>query len=139
MRARVFIVSVAVVLATGPGAWAKFRITLSYAPSKPAIGQAVRVVVRAAGPQDKDCRMRLAAVAPAAGVYDVLAAENQLVSTSARRLGFFVPLARAGPATWRAVVRFPRGGRWRLVVPNWCAPGYALPPPIVRPITVRSR
>jgi hypothetical protein len=34
-------------------------------------------------------------------------------------------------------VSFPRRGRWQLIVPNWCAPGYASPLPAVRVVTVR--
>jgi hypothetical protein len=49
-----------------------------------------------------------------------------------------VELTRHG-ATWRGVVRFRRAGRWLLVVPNWGAPGYALPPPVVRSVRVARR
>ena len=46
-----------------------------------------------------------------------------------------VPLVRMGDR-WAANVRFPRPGSWRLVVPNWGAPGYAIPPPVIRVVRV---
>jgi hypothetical protein len=54
------------------------------------------------------------------------------------RMGFLVGMVRTGPTTWRRTIRFPRAGRWRLVVPNWCAPGYVLgTSPVDRAVTVR--
>jgi hypothetical protein len=53
------------------------------------------------------------------------------------RLGFLAHLRRSSATSWRATVKFPRVGRWQLIVPNWCAPGYASPLPAVRIITVR--
>jgi hypothetical protein len=53
------------------------------------------------------------------------------------RLGFLAHLRRSSATSWQATVKFPRGGRWQLIVPNWCAPGYASPLPAVRVVTVR--
>jgi hypothetical protein len=35
------------------------------------------------------------------------------------------------------IARFPSLGRWELMVPNWGAPGYAIPPPVIRALRVR--
>ena len=69
--------------------------------------------------------LRLVAVPPRVGLYRALADEDR----------YAVRLRREGRG-WRATVRFERPGRWRLVVPNWGAPGYAIPPPVVRVVSV---
>ena len=43
--------------------------------------------------------------------------------------GFGIRLKRIAPKSWRAAVRLPRPGRWRLVVPNGTHDGFMLPPP----------
>src|SRR5437660_3003190 len=53
------------------------------------------------------------------------------------RLGFLAHMRRSSGTSWRATVEFPRAGNWQLIVPNWCAPGYASPLPAVRVLTVR--
>jgi len=53
------------------------------------------------------------------------------------RDGFEIALTRVRPDRWRGVARLPRKGRWELVVPNWVAVGYAIPPPLVRVVVVR--
>ena len=69
--------------------------------------------------------MRLIAVPPGMGMYDAIKAEKR----------YGVALTKRG-ATWRGTFRFPRRGRWLLVVPNWGAPGYALPPPVIKKVRV---
>jgi hypothetical protein len=46
-------------------------------------------------------------------------------------------LRRTGPKEFRATVRFPRGGTWRLIVPNWNDQGSTSPPPVARTVKVR--
>ena len=138
MRARLLGLAFAVGLAAIPAAQAKFRVLLTLTPAKPENGRVVRAVVSADSAQDKDCWMRLVAVAPGVDKYEVLAALGQ-PGGLARRLGFPVPLTPTGSARWRGTLSFPRAGRWLLVVPNWCAPGYALHPPVVRSVTVTAR
>lgn len=43
--------------------------------------------------------------------------------------GFEIKLVRVGPRNWRAIVRLPLPGRWRLVVPNRTHLGFMVPPP----------
>ena len=47
-----------------------------------------------------------------------------------------VQLVRAAPNAWRGVFRFKSKGTWRLIVPNWGAPGSASPIPLDRRVTV---
>ena len=129
---------VALALGIPASASGKFKIWLSLSQQEPRSRVAVRATIRTDTPQRADCRMRLLAVAPGVDVYEALDAFVLSHRTRpAALLGFLVPIARIGPKAWRATLRFPRAGRWRLVVPNWCAGGYALPPPIVRLVVVR--
>jgi hypothetical protein len=76
--------------------------------------------------------LRLIAVAPGREWYDVVGTVTG-DSSSARanipRGGFEIKLVRMGARTWRAVVRLPRPGRWRLVVPNGTHVGFMVSPP----------
>ncbi|HKO26387.1 MAG TPA: hypothetical protein VJU80_02940 [Solirubrobacteraceae bacterium] len=132
------------------GAAAKFGLRLSVSQSHPHVGQPVSVLIRTGPVGTGACRMRLVAVAPGINRYHALDALinggytvmgpsgpsfHHLRAT--RRLGFLAHTRRSSPTTWRATVKFPRRGRWQLIVPNWCAPGYASPLPAVRVITVR--
>jgi hypothetical protein len=53
------------------------------------------------------------------------------------RMGFVAAMSRTGARSWRAKIRFPRAGPWRVLVPNECAPGYMFPTPVDRVVTVR--
>ena len=94
--------------------------------------------------------MRLAAIAPGADRQTALDAlinggteidgpsgPMQHALRVTPQLGFRVATLRTTATTWRATLRFPRSGRWLLVVPNWCAPGYASPLPAIRIVSVR--
>jgi hypothetical protein len=131
-------------------AGAKDRVVLSLSTSKPAAQKSVHVVVRASGRLGHDCRMQLLAVAPGVSKYRALDAFiiggysvngpqgntfHPLEPT--RRMGFLRSTTRVGPKAWRATVRFPRAGTWHLIVPNWCAPGYAGAGVAERLVTVR--
>lgn len=137
-------------LVAAPGAQAKFKISIHVAPRKPHVGQPVHVVIRAAQPQDAVCRIRLVAVAPGIGRYRALDAFiiggtttmgptgpsfHRIRATP--RLGFRARTRRTSPTRWAATFTFPRRGRWQLVVPNWCADGYAIPPPATHVVAVR--
>lgn len=139
-RARVRIVAGVTVLALWlvPSAGAKFRITTALGDSTPAVAQATTVVLRAAVNVDHD--LRLIAVAPGKKWWDVagvVTSESSLAEASIPRDGFEVTLTRVAPNRWRGYVKFPRPGRWRLVVPNWAPVGMASPPPLLRSVVVR--
>jgi hypothetical protein len=142
-------VGVALVLASG--ASAKFGMSLSLSGATPRVHEPVRATILAETRVGTRCDMRLVAVPPGVGTYESLAA---LESRQAHwvdgpngpvvryvplepRFGFLARIVRTGPKTWRATMRFPRRGTWRLVIPNWCAPGYATPPPVARSVVVR--
>jgi hypothetical protein len=132
------------------GASAKFGLQLSVSRAQAHIGQPVSVLIRTGPVGAGACRMRLVAVAPGINRYHALDAFidggysvmgpsgpsfHRLRATP--RLGFLARTRRTSATSWRATVKFPRRGRWQLIVPNWCAPGYASPLPAVRVITVR--
>jgi hypothetical protein len=127
---------------------AKFGI-LIFTPGTPRLGHPVTVSIRAADTLPKRCQMRLLAVAPGADMQKAL--DTFIVGGTGSidpngptvhrlqpnpKLGFLMHPYRASATTWRAVATFPRRGRWRGVVPNWCAEGYASPLPTVRALTV---
>jgi len=131
---------------------AKFPIELSLSSDEPTVGEAVRIVVRTDTRQARGCKMQLLALAPGISKNRALAAFISggigVIGPSGPsfhrirptpRMGFLVRMARTGPKTWRRIIRFPRAGRWRLIVPNWCAPGYVLGrSPADHAVTVRT-
>ncbi len=132
-----------------PGAAAKFSVALSLSSSKPQVGQAVQVAIRTGSTGSEACRMRLVAIAPGADRQKALDAlvngKMGVMSTSGTivvrlyatsKLGLRVATHRVSSTLWWATVRFPRTGKWEVVVPNWCAPGYASPLPAARFVTV---
>src|SRR5215218_2818896 len=124
-------------LSLAPAAGAKFRLGLSVSDSTPAVGQPVTVVLRSGVPLDFD--LKLIAVAPGRSWYDVVGVvtgESRLAKADIPRDGFGVPVVRAAPSRWRAVIRFPRPGRWRLVIPNGAPRGFMIPPPVLEPVHV---
>jgi hypothetical protein len=139
-----------IALCLAPAAAAKFRVSLSVSTTHPRVGQTVEVVIRTGEPTTRGCRMRLAAIAPGANRQTALdALVNGGTTTMATtgpmfhrvratpKLGFVATTLRTSAVAWQADVRFPRPGAWQLVVPNWCAPGYASPLPAVRVLVVR--
>ena len=146
---RLFVVAAAAALVVAPAAAAKFAVRLNV-PAHVRVRQPVAVVVRTGDIGGGACRMRVVAIAPGADERKALAALvdgsiGVMTSTGlvVRRLrvtpaiGLRVALRRTGATAWRGTTRFPRAGRWKLVVPNWCAPGYATPSPAVRVVVVR--
>ena len=149
-RVRIVFVALAAGLAIVPMATAKFGISLSLSQAQPRVNVPVRAELRADDSVRGRCAMSLIAVDPRSNVTKALDAfvngSVTIIGTSSvtirnirsyPRIGFVVLMKRSGPRTWRAQIRFPRSGRWHLIVPNWCAPGYAAPLPIDRIVRVR--
>lgn len=138
-------VMAAVALATK----AKFGIIL-LTPTEVHLGRPVAVRIRAAERLPASCQMRIVAIAPGAdreraldafinGGYGVNGTTGYSFHPlrPTPRLGFVLHPGRTSATTWTATAAFPRRGRWQVVVPNWCANGYASPLPAVRSVTVR--
>ena len=124
-------------VALAPTAGAKFDLGLTVSDRTPAVGQPVTVVLRSGVPLDFN--LKLIAVAPSRSWYDVVGVvtgESKLARANIPRDGFGVPVARVAPNRWRAVIRFPRPGRWRLVIPNGAPRGFMIPPPVMEPVEV---
>ena len=135
----VFLVAVtAVVVASfAASAEAKFGVTLGVTPAHPQAGQPVHLLIRIGEAQPATCKMRLLVVAPGVDPQKALDAFVGGPIHAAPSLGFLASTHRSSPTLWRATVTFTRKGRWHLIVPNWCAPGYASPLPASRIISVR--
>jgi hypothetical protein len=128
--------SVAVVLCVAafaaPAASAKGRLTVAVGDHQPRVREAFTVTVRTGWVVPPGDWLRLIAVAPGKGWFDVVGTvtgDSSRAHATIPHDGFEVPLRRVAPKTWRAVVRLPRPGRWRLVVPNGTHVGFMLPPP----------
>jgi len=115
-----------------PAALAKGRISVTIGDSTPRAGQAFTVYVRTDYVVPPNDWLRLIAVAPGKNWYDVVGAvtgDSSIARGKIPRDGFEIKLVRVGSRTWRAVVRLPRPGLWRLVVPNGTHVGFMVPPP----------
>jgi hypothetical protein len=115
-----------------PSALAKGRISIDVGDSTPRVGQAFPVLVRTDYVVPANDWLRLIAVAPGRGWYDVVGTvtgDSSLAHATIPRDGFEIKLVRVGARNWRAVVRLPRPGRWRLAVPNGTHLGFMVPPP----------
>lgn len=118
--------------AAAPSALAKGRISVTVGDSTPRVGQAFPVVVRTGFVVPANDWLRLIAVAPGKGWYDVVGTvtgDSSRAHANIPHDGFEIELVRTGAKSWRAVVRLPRPGRWRLVLPNGTHTGFAVPPP----------
>jgi hypothetical protein len=135
---RSVVASFALLFVLAPPAGAKGRMTLTLGDSTPGVGQRITVVLRLdAAPKPQ---VMVIAVAPGRSWYDVVGVatgQSQIARADLPRDGFRVDLSHVASDRWRAYVSFPRRGHWRLVVPNWGGvPGIAIPPPIMRTISV---
>jgi hypothetical protein len=136
------LVVLAIALLFAPAAAAKGKMSLALGDPSPATTQRVTVALQMETTVGPNAHVFVIAVAPGRNMYDLMSKLTQPpspVNESVRipRDGFGVDLKQTGPHRWRAFVRFPRAGTWQLVVPNWGgAPGYAMPPPIVRRVVV---
>jgi hypothetical protein len=88
-----------------PSAGAKFRISLAVEPAQPWAKRPARVIVRTGMTLPRNHGLELHVVGPGSARYDTAVS--------------YYRLRRIGPKAFAARVRFPRGGRWRLIVPNW--------------------
>jgi hypothetical protein len=113
----------ALALAVAPAAEAKFTISLSVEPTQPWVKRPARVIARTGVTLSKEHGLQLHVVGPGRVRYETAV--------------FYFRLRRIGPRAFAATVRFPRGGRWRVIVPNWNAEGSTSPPPAERTVRVR--
>jgi len=130
MRALVLVLCLAAVAA--PSALAKGRLVVGLSDASPRVGRPVTVTVRTGWTVPPGDWLRLVAVAPGRDWYDVVGTvtgDSMKAHATIPRDGFGVKLRRVAPRTWRAVVRLPSPGRWRLVVPNGTHVGFMVPPP----------
>jgi hypothetical protein len=126
MKALGSICLVALVVCTA--ALAKFTISIATSDPTPALGQQVTLVVRSG--RALDYNLRLIAVAPGQPVFRVVATitgDTSRPDPNVARNGFEIRLTRIAPNRWRGMARFPRPGRWRVVVPNGAPVGVMLP------------
>jgi hypothetical protein len=115
-----------------PAASAKGRIAIRVGDSTPAVGRGFTVYVHAGWRVPPNDWLRLIAVAPGKSWFDVVGRVTGDAASARADLphdGFEIAMHRLGPSDWRAVVRLPRTGRWRLVVPNGTHLGFMVPPP----------
>jgi hypothetical protein len=138
---RASLLTLAAVLLLAPAADAKFRMRLTLSPGAPRSGEPVRVRLRTEAPLEASALMRLVVVAPGANLMDVVAKAtgNRPGYPAVILDSFAVRLTQATPTAWVGEVTFARPGRWRLVIPNFGVPGYAIPPPLVRTVLVAVR
>jgi hypothetical protein len=109
-------------------ALAKFSISIATSDTTPAVAQRVILVVQSGQVLDYD--LRLIAVAPGQPVFRVVATitgDTSRPDPDVARHGFEIDLKRIAPNRWRGVTRFPRPGRWRVVVPNGAPVGVIIP------------
>lgn len=155
---RVLAFSLLVALAVAPAAFAKMGITLGLSDGTPVVGQTIQVILVTERPltefelqyglqvvavaPDASCRARLRSGSidtlnrcERTRMYEVISkiVEGWRVS---RSKGWSVSLTQTAPTTRTGTVRFPKPGRWLLVVPNGPTVGYSIPPPVVRAVPV---
>ena len=136
---KTFAVACVVACIVTPVALAKFRMTMALGDSTPRAGQPFTVVVHTGEAIPPLDYIKLIAVAPGKGWYDVVGrvtGDSSLARAALPHDGFQIKLVRVGPKDWRAVARLPRPGRWRLVVPNGTKDGFMIPPPLMQWVNV---
>ena len=69
-------------------------------------------------------------------VVGVVTGDSAIAKATIPRDGFGVAVCRIAPNRWLARVKFPRAGRWRLIIPIGAKEGFMIPPPVVRVVTV---
>jgi hypothetical protein len=129
---KAFVFAICVAMIAVPVAGAKGRIVVRIADRTPGVGQSFAVDVRTDYVVPANDWLRLIAVAPGEGWYDVVGTvtgDSSRTHANIPHDGFEITLNRIVAKSWRATVRLPRPGRWRLVVPNGTHVGFAVPPP----------
>jgi hypothetical protein len=96
---------VALALVAAPAAHGKFSISFTVKPAPVWAKQPARVVVRTGVMLPRQHGLRLGVVGAWHPRYG--------------NAFFEARLHRTGPKIYEAAVRFPRGGVWSLVIPNW--------------------
>jgi hypothetical protein len=94
-------------LAFAAPADAKFTLSMTVKPAQVWAKEPARVLVRTGITLPKNHGLQLHVVGPGSARYDTAV--------------LYYRLKRVGPRAFKATVRFPRGGRWRLIVPTWSA------------------
>jgi hypothetical protein len=129
---RIIVIAIGVAMIGVPAAFAKGRIVVMVADQTPGVGQSFAVDVRTDYVVPANDWLRLVAVAPGKEWYEVVGAvtgDSSRAHANIPHDGFEITLKRIAPKSWRAAVRLPRPGRWRLVVPNGTHVGFVVPPP----------
>jgi len=129
---RTFALAAMAALIAVPAASAKGRITVSVADRTPAVGQTFAVTISTGFVVPANDWLRLIAVAPGKDWYQVVGTVTGDSSRTHARIphdGFEIKVKRIAPKSWRAIVRLPAPGRWRLVLPNGTHAGFMVPPP----------
>jgi hypothetical protein len=129
---RTLAAALCVAAVAAPAAAAKGRIVVGIADRTPGVGHTFAVDVRTGFVVPPDDWLRLIAVAPGQDWYQVVGTvtgDSSLTHASIPHDGFQIRLRRVAPKHWRALVRLPRPGRWRLVLPNGTHFGFMVPPP----------
>ena len=122
---------VAALTLSAPGT-AKVPVTATASDTTPVVGERVTVVVRS---ERLPYNLRLLAIAPGRNIFRVattLTGDTQRPVPDLAAKGFEIPLVRTSAGTWRAIVRFPKSGRWRLIVPNFAPVGVVYPAGVAR-------
>jgi len=129
---RLVVVAICLAAIAAPVALAKGRLTVALGNSTPRVGQPFTVDVHTGWVVASNDWLRLIAVAPQKDWYQVVGTVTGDSSRPHANLphdGSEIKLVRVGPRNWRAIVRLPRPGRWRLVIPNGTHLGFMVPPP----------
>jgi hypothetical protein len=129
---RFLVIALCVAAIAAPAALAKGRISVALGDPTPRVGQPFTVYVRTGWVIPSNDWLRLIAVAPQKGWYDVVGTvtgDSSRAHANIPHDGFEIRLMRVGSRNWRAVVRLPRPGHWRLVIPNGTHVGFMVPPP----------
>jgi hypothetical protein len=129
---RLFAIALCIAAIVVPAAFAKGRIAVTIDDRSPGVCQTFAVNVHTDYVVPPNDWLRLIAVAPGKDWYDVVGTvtgDSSRAHATIPHDGFEITLKRLGPRSWRAAVRLPRPGRWRLVVPNGTHTGFMLPPP----------
>jgi hypothetical protein len=132
MRQIVVALCIGIGLIVIPTSLGKGRIDIAISNRTPRAGQTFAVDVRTGWVVPADDWLRLIAIAPGKDWYQVVGTVTGASSRTHARIpqdGFEIKLKRVAPKRWRALVRLPRPGRWRLVLPNGTHEGFMLPPP----------
>jgi hypothetical protein len=139
---RVLAITACLAAIAAPAAVAKGRLSVVLGDSTPQAGQPFTVYVHTGWIVPSNDWLRLIAVAPQKDWYQVVGTvtgDSSRAHANIPHDGFEIKLVRVGPRNWRAVVRLPRPGRWRLVVPNGTHVGFMVPPPAAGMPWVRVR